>query len=128
MTERVPFDVVAYERRVRAGGCFICGFLAGKPGMDHELLYDDGPHVASARRVNGWQMGWPHRMVSSHRVPPTLPASWTGFLEHQLSDGSTAVNSVAAPARGSAQRRVSPAIRLHARNTRRTRWTCPTTH
>ena len=39
-------------RRVRAGGCFICGFLAGKPGMDHELLYDDGSHVASARRVN----------------------------------------------------------------------------
>ena len=33
-------------RRVRAGGYFICGFLAGKPGMDHELLYDDGSHVA----------------------------------------------------------------------------------
>ena len=44
-------------RRVRAGGCFICGFLAGKPGMDHELLHDDGSHVASARRVNGWQIG-----------------------------------------------------------------------
>ena len=29
-------------RRVKAGGCFICGFLAGKRGMDHELLYDDG--------------------------------------------------------------------------------------
>src|SRR6185436_19366205 len=27
-------------RRVRASGCSICGFLAGKPGMDHELLYD----------------------------------------------------------------------------------------
>jgi len=43
MTGRVPFDVAAYERAVsRLGGCFICGFLAGKRGMDHELLYDDG--------------------------------------------------------------------------------------
>ena len=47
MTVRVPFDVADYERRVRAGGCFICGFLAGEPGMEHEeLLYDDGRHVA----------------------------------------------------------------------------------
>ena len=43
MTARVPFDVAAYERAVsRLGGRFICGFLAGKRGMDHELLYDDG--------------------------------------------------------------------------------------
>jgi diadenosine tetraphosphate (Ap4A) HIT family hydrolase len=66
MTERVPFDVAAYERRVRAGGCFICGFLAGEPGMEHELLYDDGLHVAFLSRyptVRGYALVVPRRHV-----------------------------------------------------------------
>jgi len=47
MTDRVPFDIAAYEQRVKSGGCFVCGFLDGVPGSEHEvLLYDDGDHVA----------------------------------------------------------------------------------
>ena len=42
-------------RRVKAGGRFICGFLAGKPGMDHELLYDDGP--CGVRSTGQWMAG-----------------------------------------------------------------------
>jgi diadenosine tetraphosphate (Ap4A) HIT family hydrolase len=67
MTERVPFDVAAYERRVRAGGCFICRFLAGEPRMDHEeVLYDDGSHVAFLSRyptVRGYTLVVPRRHV-----------------------------------------------------------------
>jgi diadenosine tetraphosphate (Ap4A) HIT family hydrolase len=67
MTERVPFDVAAYERRVRAGGCFICRFLAGEPDMDHEeVLYDDGSHVAFLSRyptVRGYALVVPRRHV-----------------------------------------------------------------
>jgi diadenosine tetraphosphate (Ap4A) HIT family hydrolase len=67
MTERVPFDVAAYERRVRAGGCFICAIVAGEPRMEHEeLLYDDGLHVAFLSRyptVRGYALVAPRRHV-----------------------------------------------------------------
>ena len=43
MTERVPFDVVAYERRVRAGGCFICGFLAANRAWTMSCSTTMGP-------------------------------------------------------------------------------------
>jgi histidine triad (HIT) family protein/ATP adenylyltransferase len=46
MGDRVPMDLAAYERRSRSGRCFICAFLAGEQGYEHELLYDDGTHVA----------------------------------------------------------------------------------
>jgi diadenosine tetraphosphate (Ap4A) HIT family hydrolase len=67
MTERIPFDVAAYERRVQAGGCFICGILAGDPGTEHEeLLYDDGAHVAFLSRyptLRGYTLVVPRRHV-----------------------------------------------------------------
>ncbi|MEV4510760.1 HIT family protein [Dactylosporangium sp. NPDC049525] len=47
---RVPLDLAAYERRVRSGPCFICAFLDGEPGYEHELLYDDGAHAAFLSR------------------------------------------------------------------------------
>jgi len=46
MSERIPVDLAAYEQRVRSGGCFVCAFLRGDPGSEHEWLYDDGAHVA----------------------------------------------------------------------------------
>ncbi|MFI6774266.1 HIT family protein [Nocardia sp. NPDC050412] len=42
---RVPMDITGYETRVRTEGCFICEFLAGTPGFEHETVYDDGEHV-----------------------------------------------------------------------------------
>ena len=66
MAERVPFDVTAYERRTRTGECFICGFLGGEPDLKHELLYDDGAHVASLNRyptLRGYALVAPRRHV-----------------------------------------------------------------
>jgi diadenosine tetraphosphate (Ap4A) HIT family hydrolase len=72
MTERVPFDAAAYERRVRAGGCFICAIVAGEPRMEHEeLLYDDGLHVAFLSRyptVRGYALVAPRRHVEEDRA------------------------------------------------------------
>ena len=44
-------DLSAYRERVRSGGCFICGMLRGDPAAEHELLHDDGRHVAICRLV-----------------------------------------------------------------------------
>lgn len=66
MAERVPFDVTAYERRTRTGECFICGFLGGEPDLKHELLYDDGAHVAFLNRyptLRGYALVAPRRHV-----------------------------------------------------------------
>ena len=64
---RVPFDLSAYRERVRAGGCFICGSLRGDPGAEHELLYDDGTHVAFLNRyptLRGYALVAPRRHVT----------------------------------------------------------------
>ena len=42
----VRMDLAAYQRRTREGPCFICAFLNGEVGYEHERLYDDGAHVA----------------------------------------------------------------------------------
>jgi diadenosine tetraphosphate (Ap4A) HIT family hydrolase len=39
-------DMAAYARRARSGICFICACLAGDPAYTHEVVYDDGEHVA----------------------------------------------------------------------------------
>lgn len=67
MSERVEFDLVEYETRVRSGGCFICAFLRGDPGSEHELLYDDGVHVAFLNRyptLRGYALVVPRRHVT----------------------------------------------------------------
>jgi diadenosine tetraphosphate (Ap4A) HIT family hydrolase len=43
-------DLDAYERRTRGGGCFICALVAGEPGSEHEIIYDDGVHLAFLSR------------------------------------------------------------------------------
>jgi len=66
MTDRVPFDIAAYEQRVKSGGCFVCGFLDGVPGSEHEVLYDDGDHVAFLGRyptLRGHTLVVPRRHV-----------------------------------------------------------------
>jgi histidine triad (HIT) family protein len=60
-------DLSAYERRVRSGDCFICGLLRGDPGAEHELLYDDGTHVAFLNRyptLRGYALVAPRRHVT----------------------------------------------------------------
>jgi diadenosine tetraphosphate (Ap4A) HIT family hydrolase len=35
-----------YEQRTRSGKCFICALIAKEPGSEHEIIYDDGEHLA----------------------------------------------------------------------------------
>ena len=44
--ERVPKDMAAYVRRSREGPCFVCATLDGHPDYRHQMVYDDGDHVA----------------------------------------------------------------------------------
>jgi histidine triad (HIT) family protein/ATP adenylyltransferase len=44
--ERVPFDLDAYEQRIRSAPCFICCLLAGDPAYEHERVYEDDAHIA----------------------------------------------------------------------------------
>ncbi|MFG2007273.1 HIT family protein [Spirillospora sp. NPDC048911] len=36
----------AYERQARNGPCFVCAFLAGRPGYAHQTIYEDEETVA----------------------------------------------------------------------------------
>ncbi|HEY2792653.1 MAG TPA: HIT domain-containing protein [Micromonosporaceae bacterium] len=47
---RVPFDLDAYEQATRTSGCFICAMVAGTLDYEHEIIYDDGEHVAFVGR------------------------------------------------------------------------------
>jgi diadenosine tetraphosphate (Ap4A) HIT family hydrolase len=42
--------MAGYLRRARSGTCFICACLAGDPEYAHEIVYDDGEHVAFLNR------------------------------------------------------------------------------
>ena len=64
--DRVPMDLAAYERRVRSGPCFVCELVAGEPGSEHEVLYDDGVHLAFLSRyptLRGYALVVPRRHV-----------------------------------------------------------------
>jgi diadenosine tetraphosphate (Ap4A) HIT family hydrolase len=43
-------DLHAYEQRTRNGACFICALIAQEPGSEHEIIYDDGEHLAFLSR------------------------------------------------------------------------------
>lgn len=47
---RVRMDLDEYEARVRTGPCFICEFLSGTEGFEHEVVFDDGEHVGFLNR------------------------------------------------------------------------------
>jgi len=47
---RVPFDVEAYSRRVKSSPCFICALQRGAPEDWHEVVWDDGEHIAFLSR------------------------------------------------------------------------------
>lgn len=48
--QRLPFDVTAYERRVRRGGCFICAIVRGDPRQDEHVIYRDETAIALLSR------------------------------------------------------------------------------
>jgi len=95
MTDRVPMDLAAYEQRVRTGGCFVCAFLRGEPGFEHELLYDDGVHVAFLSRyptLRGYALVVPRRHVTDV-VRDLTPAEYLALqgVVHQV---ARAINEV----------------------------------
>jgi diadenosine tetraphosphate (Ap4A) HIT family hydrolase len=62
--ERAPMDLDAYLDRVRSGGCFVCRMLAGDPAYEHEIVLDDGDHVAF---VNKYPTLYGYVLVSPRR-------------------------------------------------------------
>lgn len=52
MTEfsRKTVDVVAYAASRKNAPCFVCAIIAGDPGHDHEIFYDDGDTFAFLNR------------------------------------------------------------------------------
>lgn len=64
--ERVAMDLPAYMKRARAGPCFVCAFLAGDPDYAHEVVFDDGEHIAFLNKyptVYGYVLVAPRRHV-----------------------------------------------------------------
>jgi histidine triad (HIT) family protein/ATP adenylyltransferase len=43
-------DLQAYEQRTRTGTCFICALIAQEPGSEHQIIFDDGEHLAFLSR------------------------------------------------------------------------------
>src|SRR5262245_42958830 len=100
MAERVPMDVAAYEGRVRSGGCFVCGFLDGEPGLEHELVYDDGAHVGFLNRyptLRGYTLVVPRRHVEDV-VRDLTPGEYLA-LQAAVHRVARAVNEVVQPER-----------------------------
>jgi histidine triad (HIT) family protein/ATP adenylyltransferase len=94
------FDRHAYEHLVRTGPCFICALLAGEPGYEHVMLYDDGAHVAFLNRyptLRGYALVAPRRHVEdvvAGLTPPEYLAMQT--VVHQV---ARAVAEVTRPER-----------------------------
>ena len=67
--ERLPPDPAAladYVVRSRTGPCFVCALLAGDPAYAHEVVLDDGEHVAFLSRhptLYGYALVSPRRHV-----------------------------------------------------------------
>jgi histidine triad (HIT) family protein len=49
---RQPMDTAAYEKRSRAGPCFVCGTLAGNPDHPVHFVWSDDHAVAFLARYN----------------------------------------------------------------------------
>jgi diadenosine tetraphosphate (Ap4A) HIT family hydrolase len=48
--DRAPMDQAAYTQRVRSSPCFICALQRGAPEDRHEVVWDDGEHIAFLNR------------------------------------------------------------------------------
>ncbi|MFD6421950.1 HIT family protein [Streptomyces sp. NPDC060198] len=67
-----PFDLAAYESRARGGPCFVCAAVARRPGYLHEVVYEDGSHIAFMDR-------WP-------TLPAKVLVAPREHLEHVVAD------------------------------------------
>ncbi|MFD7986206.1 HIT family protein [Kitasatospora indigofera] len=99
---RSAFDPVAYRERARSGPCFICAMLAGEPGYEHRIVYDDGTHVAFLDRYPTL----PGKLLVVPRAH--VEDAVRGFSEEAYLALQAAVHRVA-----SALARVVPAERLY---------------
>ncbi|MEV4171065.1 HIT family protein [Nonomuraea sp. NPDC049709] len=67
LERNVPFDVEAYEARVRSRPCFICAIVAGDPGYALEqIVHEDDRHLAFLARyptMPGYVLVSPKRHV-----------------------------------------------------------------
>jgi diadenosine tetraphosphate (Ap4A) HIT family hydrolase len=88
-------DLAAYEERVGAGACFICELLRAEPGAEHEILYDDGDHVAFLSRyptLRGYALVAPRRHVADV-VRELSPAEYLA-LQSVVHSVALAINQV----------------------------------
>ncbi|WP_328718764.1 HIT domain-containing protein [Streptomyces sp. NBC_00247] len=67
-----PFDLAAYEARARNGPCFVCATVARRQGYLHEVVYEDGLHIAFLDR-------WP-------TLPAKVLVAPKAHLEHVVGD------------------------------------------
>lgn len=97
---RVRMDVAAYQRRTRTGPCFICAYLNGEVGFEHERLYDDGAHVAFLSKyptLHGYALVVPRRHIDDV-VRDLTPDEYLS-LQAVVHKVARAVNEVTRPER-----------------------------
>jgi diadenosine tetraphosphate (Ap4A) HIT family hydrolase len=68
MSDRIPFDAEAYERRVREGPCFICALAAGDAEyrQANAMIYEDSEVLVFLNRyptLRGYTLVCPRRHV-----------------------------------------------------------------
>lgn len=96
----IPFDVDGYVRRVRSGRCFICSLVEGESGAEHEVVFDDGEHIAFLSRyptLYGYVLVSPRRHVE--RVIGELDEDAYLSLQAVVYRVARAVEAVVAPER-----------------------------
>jgi histidine triad (HIT) family protein/ATP adenylyltransferase len=93
-------DLDAYIARVRSGRCFVCALLAGDPSYEHEIVFDDGEHVAFLNRyptLYGYVLVSPKRHVE--HIVRDLSADEYLRLQAVVYRVARAVEAVVAPER-----------------------------
>lgn len=68
MSQLLPFDMAAYERRSREGPCFVCGIAAGQPEYRDptDMIYEDADVLIFLNRyptLRGYTLVCPRRHV-----------------------------------------------------------------
>jgi histidine triad (HIT) family protein/ATP adenylyltransferase len=93
-------DLDAYIARVRSGRCFVCALVAADPGYEHEIVFDDGEHVAFLNRyptLYGYVLVSPKRHVE--HIVRDLGADEYLRLQAVVYRVARAVEAVVAPER-----------------------------
>jgi diadenosine tetraphosphate (Ap4A) HIT family hydrolase len=80
--QRIPMDLAAYEAGTRSMPCFICRIQTGDMPYPHQIVYDDGEHVAFLGRyptMPGYLLLAPKRHVEHN----TRDLDLDGYLRLQ---------------------------------------------